>query len=167
MYTLHPPTHTVNCRQVVAYSTASEDMDVENISSYPNDSETGLSKSEQIEMAIGHVNAAFLILFFIVGLPWNALVVGIILKKKLFIRPSLMLMLNLAVTNFLVCLLVMPFPILFGIIANLREDADKMCQAGVLLVMLPSLSIHTVAIMSIDRFIYLKNPTTYKQIVFS
>ena len=69
--------------------TASEDMDVENISSYPNDSETGLSKSEQIEMAIGHVNAAFLILFFIIGLPWNALVVGIILKKKLFIRPSL------------------------------------------------------------------------------
>ena len=32
----------------------------------------------------GYVSAAFLILFFIIGLPWNALVIGIILVKKLF-----------------------------------------------------------------------------------
>ena len=40
----------------------------------------------------------FLILFFIIGLPWNALVIGIIFRKNLFTRPSVMLMLSLAIT---------------------------------------------------------------------
>ena len=56
---------------------------------------------------IGPINAAFMLLFFLVGVPWNLLVIGVIVKKKLFTRPSVMLMLNLAIVNLLVCLLVM------------------------------------------------------------
>ena len=63
----------------------------------------------------GFINAAFSILFFLVGLPWNALVIGIILKKKLFTRPTYLLLLNLAIANFLVCMLVLPFTIIFGL----------------------------------------------------
>ena len=65
---------------------------------------------------IGPINAAFMLLFFLVGVPWNLLVIGVIVKKKLFTRPSVMLMLNLAIVNLLVCLLVMPFTMFCGVL---------------------------------------------------
>ena len=112
---------------------------------------------------VGYVIAAFVLLFFMIGLPWNVLVIGIILKRKLFTQPSLMLMFNLAVTNFLACLLIMPFAIVLGILPKgmILTDLDKVCQIGVLLVLLPGVSQYTVALMSVDRVIYLKKPLTY------
>ncbi len=114
----------------------------------------------------GRVNAAFTLLFYVLGLPWNILVIGIILKRKLFTRPSVMLLLNLAISNFFVCLLIMPVSILVGIDAEgvfkTEEVADKLCQSGVLLVLLPQVSTYTIALMSVDRVIYLKKPLTYE-----
>ena len=122
-------------------------------------------------VTIGRVNAASIILLLLTGLPWNALVIAVIVKKKLYTRPSVMLMLNLAVVNFLVCLLIMPFPIVLGILVkhSLERVSNKMvkkvCQTGILLALLPAASIYTVALMSVDRAIYLKKPLSYGQIV--
>ena len=118
----------------------------------------------------------FLFLFFIIGLPWNALVIGIILKKKLFTRPSIMLMLNVAISNFLTCLLAMPFSLVVSLLAKSNSYRDrfmtddfmifnKICQASFLYVWFQSVSIFTVAMMSLDRVIYLKKPLTYEGIV--
>ena len=72
----------------------------------------------------GNITAGFALLFFLVGLPWNALVIGIILKKKLFTHPTYMLMLNLTIANLLVCVLVLPLFIVTGFIgrAMLKEN---------------------------------------------
>lgn len=109
------------------------------------------------------------------GILWNALVIGIILKKKLFTQPSVMLMLNLAIANLLVCLLIMPFPVIFGILVvsgqfeSIGETestvADGFCQTGILLGLLPSLSFYTISLMTMDRVIYLRKPLTYVHIV--
>ena len=118
----------------------------------------------------------FLFLFFIIGLPWNALVIGIILKKNLFTRPSVMLMLNLAISNFLTCLLAMPFHLVVSLLAKSisyrdRSMADdfmifnKICQASFLYVWFQLVSVFTVAMMSLDRVIYLKKPLTYEGII--
>ena len=40
--------------------------------------------------AVGSVNASFMLLFFLVGVPWNLLVIGVIVEKKLFTRPNLL-----------------------------------------------------------------------------
>jgi hypothetical protein len=82
-----------------------------------------------------------------------------------------MLMLNLAVVNFLVCLLIMPFPIVLGILVDYSLDpvddemVKKACQTGILLALLPAASIYTVALMSVDRAIYLKKPLRYGRII--
>ena len=118
----------------------------------------------------------FLFLFFIIGLPWNALVIGIILKKNLFTRPSVMLMLSLAISNFLTCLLAMPFHLVVSLLAKSNSYRDrfmaddfmifnKICQAGFLYIWFQSVSTLTVAMMSLDRVIYLKKPLTYEGIV--
>ena len=118
----------------------------------------------------GRVQSPVILLFFIIGLPWNALVIGIILKKKLFTRPSVMLLLNLATVHFLVCLLVMPFPVVLGILAGSFSVEDfpaynKVCQSGVLFILFQLVSINTVAMLSVDRVIYLKKPLTYERII--
>jgi hypothetical protein len=114
----------------------------------------------------GYINAAFMLVFFTIGLPWNALVIGIIFNKKLHTRPSVMLLLNLAVNHLLICLLIMPITFLFGVgYEGIHRERQKVCRTGVTFVWLPSVSIYTVALMSVDRVIYLKKPLTYTRIV--
>lgn len=61
------------------------------IRNYTDEYEGFLIKMQR-GIVIGCVHAAFIALFFVIGLPWNALVIGIILRKKLFTQPPLMLM---------------------------------------------------------------------------
>ena len=128
--------------------------------------------TRRIERGIvaGRVQSPVILLFFIISLPWNALVIGIILKKKLFTRPSVMLLLNLATVNLLMCLLVMPFPVVLGILAkSFRVDDfpaySKVCQSSILFNLFLLVSIYTVAMLSVDRVIYLKKPLTYQHII--
>jgi hypothetical protein len=121
-----------------------------------------------------NVNTSIILLLFVIGVPWNALVIAIILRKKLFTVPSMTLMLNLAIVNFFVCLFIYPPTIVFSIKLSkqnfiiTRRDITiltQACQSGILLVLLPSLSVYTVALMAVDRVIYLSKPLSYERIV--
>ena len=118
----------------------------------------------------GYGISVVLSLYFIIGLPWNIVVIGIIIAKRLFTQPALMLMLNLAVTNCLIFVVVMPFNITTGIAGEfVFGSSDRMrcsaCKIGIALIILPIVSAHTLSLMAVDRFIYLKKPVTYSQIV--
>ena len=118
----------------------------------------------------GYAIAAFVILFLLLGLPWNLFVICAIIKKRLYSQPIIMLMLNLAITNLLVCILVMPFNIVSGIASEyVFGESDlvrcRVCQTGIITIILPLTSVHTLCLMSIDRFIYLKRPMMYSEIV--
>ena len=142
---------------------------------YSGDNFSGYHNDSAHNPALQYPLTILLFLFFIIGLPWNALVIGIILKKKLlFTQPSVMLMLNLAISNFLTCILAMPFLLVVTLLANSNRDRfmaddfmifNKICQASFLYVWFQLVSIFTVAMMSLDRVIYLKKPLTYEEIV--
>ena len=53
------------------------------------------------EKVNGRVSAAFMLLFVVVGLPWNILVVITILWKKLYYQSTTMLLLNLVSADIL------------------------------------------------------------------
>lgn len=137
----------------------------------PGDEDVNITNpAYNASFVVGRVNAAIVLLFVIIGLPWNAIVIGIILKQKLFTRPSVMLLLHLAIANFLVCLVFMPFHIVLGILVKGFEPTEfaileKACQVFVLQILLVIASIYIVALMSVDRVIYLKIPMTYEHIV--
>lgn len=118
----------------------------------------------------GYAISAIVIIFFLLGVPWNLLVIGAIIKKKLYTQPIIMLMLNLALTNLLVALLVMPFNIVSGIRGEYTfGESDqircRVCQTGMVIILLPWVSVHTLSLMAVDRFIYLKQPLKYVTIV--
>lgn len=121
-------------------------------------------------VAIGYAISAVMILYLLVGLPWNSLVVGIIIKKRLFTQPAVMLILNLAIANFLVYIFVMPFNIVTGIAGEYVFGSSdrvrcRVCQLGVAIVLFALVLTHTLCLMAIDRFIYLKKPLKYCSLV--
>lgn len=116
-----------------------------------------------------NVIAAFLTLFFVIGLPWNLLVIAAIIKERLYVQPSVILLLNLAIADLLMCLLVMPFNIVSGIAGEfIFGDNDivrcRVCQTGFILTLLTFSSFHIVTLMSVDRLIYIMKPIEYYNI---
>ena len=115
----------------------------------------------------GYATSVIVSLIFLTGVPWNLFVIRTIVRKKLYDNnPTIMLLLNLAITNLLLGLLVMPFNIITGfsgeyLFGNNDIDRCHVCQTGVFLIILPWLSVHTISLMSFDRFVYLKWPLNY------
>lgn len=96
------------------------------------------------------------------GLPWNGVVIAIIVKKQLYKEePAIVLLLNLAITDLLLCLLVIPFNLVPGITGEFsfgNSDAVrcKVCQAGVVFIILMLVLLNNFALMSIDRLVYIR-----------
>ena len=112
------------------------------------------------------VSASVNLLFFLIGVPSNLLIIGSILKQKLYKEPTYILLLNLAIVDFLVCSTVMPFTVVSGfagrwIFGGTNYIRCKVCQLGILLSLFGSLSIHLRALLSLDRFVFIRFALKY------
>ena len=114
--------------------------------------------------------SGFLILFMLIGIPWNLLLFVIIIKKHLFKQPAILLLLNLAITNLLLCMIVMPMiiiPALAGefIFGSSDYARCRVCHLTLIMSILLLMSVHNIALLSLDRFLYVKKPLQYQNIV--
>lgn len=119
------------------------------------------------KLAARYAITVICILLVALGLPWNILVIANIVKKKLYVnQPTIMLLLNLAVINISVCVLVIPFNIVTGITGEFSfGDNDvtrcKVCQTGVIYLMLTFAGLNNFALLSVDRLIYIRMAVSY------
>ncbi len=110
--------------------------------------------------------AVTFMLFMLVGLPWNLLVMGIIVKQRLYQQPTIILLLNLVVTDFLT-LLTLAVTTSTGIAGEFalgRSDQVKceICRLELLASkVLGASSNLTVAMIAFDRFFFLYKPLHY------
>ena len=116
----------------------------------------------------GQVLAVFLLIFELLGLPWNILVVITIFKEKLYHQPTIILLLNLLAADLFV--LAYPSPILMitgfageFIIGSSDRVRCGMCRLGFALLIPFYSSFFTVALMSLDRFFYIYKPFQYER----
>ena len=112
------------------------------------------------------------LIFLVIGLPWNAAVIISIFRKRLYREPTMMLILNLTVSNLLTCALILPFAIITGIAGEFIYGASdrarcQICQLGVIYSILTLASLDTLALISVDRFLYITQPLRYQKIVTS
>ena len=122
-----------------------------------------------------HTSSAFgmsvvLTLMFVIGVTWNLIVIATIIKKRLFKIPSVLLLLNLAVTDLLFCLLVMTFSIVTGFAGEyIFGKSDYMrcqvCKFNIILILLMTESIFSLLHLTIDRLVYLKKPLHYNSLI--
>ena len=118
----------------------------------------------------GYVTAIFFLLFILFGLPWNVLVLVTVVKKKLYRQPSILLLLNLIVTD--IAFLVIPVPSLMVtgfageyIMGNTDWLRCQTCPVAFETLTLMYNSLFTIVMMSVDRFLYIYKPLQYDRIV--
>ena len=109
-------------------------------------------------------------IYILLGILLNLVVIGIILKKRLFKQPAVLLLLNLTVTNFLMCVLVLPFNAISAlaggfIFGNSDRVRCEICKTGNLFTAMLLVSVYSVTLLSVDRFLYVKRPMKYDRIV--
>ena len=118
----------------------------------------------------GYLLASIMSLFLLLGTSFNLVVTAIIVKKRLYTQPTFILLLNLSVTDFFLCVLVMPFHVVTGFSGEFIFGGSdyvrcKVCKIAVIVPILISQSLYSVSLLSIDRFIFIKKPLHYHRIV--
>ncbi len=109
-------------------------------------------------------------IFVLIGLPANVILIFGLVYKRLYKDPTHILLLNLAISDFLVCLLVMPPTIVSGAAGGFifgRSDYTRcqICQLGLVNVALTVFSVNILGLISLDRFIFIRVPLHYNKIV--
>ena len=118
-------------------------------------------------------NAITAISFFVmvVGLFCNCLYLLIIVKKRLYVeKPTIVLLINLAVINIIICIFVLPFNVATGIIRGFyygQSDAIRchVCRLGVVYVAALFAALTNLSLLSVDRLVYIRMAIKYENIV--
>ena len=108
-------------------------------------------------------------LILAVALGWNIFIIVVfILKRGLLKEPANILLFTLAIVDVLICVIVVPGPIVVtaanGEFVLGRNDQIRcaICDMqGFFFIFLTTLSVHLLALLSIDRCILLSNPLKY------
>ena len=125
-------------------------------------------ESNGVENGYWCATAALFIL--LCGAPLNVFVIAAILWKTLYKNTSVIPMLNLAISNLIVCILILPFIIVSGYSSEFVFGSSDyvrciFCSMGSANITLPMVSSYTLALMSVGRLLYLKKPLRYSSIV--
>ena len=120
----------------------------------------------------GLVTAVFLLLFLVIGLPWNLLVIVTIVKQKLYTQPTIILLLSLVITDLVLLVFVIPVIIVTGIAGEyIFGDSDnvrcKTCITGSMGHAFSLMSVYNITLMSCDRFLFIYRPMKYERWVTS
>ena len=116
----------------------------------------------------GYITAAIFLLFLVAGLPWNLMLIVTIFKRKLYHRPTLLLLLNLAIIDTLWLVLLTPLQVLTAIKGEFfLGDSDSVrcsaCSIGVIPTFFAISSLFTITLMSMDRFLFIYKPFYYER----
>ena len=116
-------------------------------------------------------SAAILLTFILVGVPSNLLILVSILRQRLYREPTYIFLLNLAIADLLMCLLYMPFTVVAGFTGGFNFGSTdsvrcSLCQfLGILFLLFSYFTVHTLALISLDRFLFIKFPLKYPKLV--
>ena len=94
-----------------------------------------------------------------------------IFYQKLYKESTHILLLNLAISDLLVCILVIPLTVVTGFAGEfIYGESDyarcQMCQAtGPIYIVLTVFAVKVLGLLSIDRFIFIKFPLRYETVV--
>ena len=130
-------------------------------------SATGIKEVENSS----YVTTAFLIIFWIIGVPSNILIIVAILKKRLYKKkPTFIILLNLSIADLLMCLIVMSLNIIIGlagefIFGNSDYERCRACSIGGLFFTFQLVPYHLIGILSIDRLLFIRFPLKYRELI--
>ena len=120
--------------------------------------------------ATATATAAILLVYMVLGIPCNLFVIVTILYKKLYKEPLYILLLNLVINDLILCLTFIPMNIVSGFAGEfIFGTSDIMrchvCKVAVIVSVFINMTLHLLALITIDRFIYFQFPFHYSRLV--
>lgn len=118
------------------------------------------------------VVGVLILIFFIIATVWNLfIIITFFAKHSLLKEPANIFLLNVAITDLLICLTTMVFSFVtaFGqefVFGSSDVTRCTVCgMSGFFIVFLIFVSLHLLMALSIDRFILLSRPLRYKRLM--
>ena len=120
----------------------------------------------------GLATACFLLLLFIVGFPLNCVVAIVILWNKLYEQPTHVLLFSLILSDSIMLLTIVPQGVITGfageyIFGSSDHVRCQFCHIGVIFTWFTLMSLFTIGLMSLDRFLFIYMPLRYEKIITS
>lgn len=117
----------------------------------------------------GTATAVVLLVFMVVGLPCNLLIIVSMLWKRLYQQPAHILLLNLAINDLLMCVTYLPINITSAFAGEFIFGSNDVvrchvCQLGVIFVIFAHFNFFIIALLALDRFLFIKFPLQYNRI---
>ena len=113
--------------------------------------------------------AFFYILFFLIAFIWNLFIlIMMCVRRKIFKEAAHVFLANLVLLDFLVAVFVMSFPIISSIQGEWILGANDIVRCytcdvtGFFVTFLVDMSVHVLAVLSVDRVLHLAWPLKYK-----
>ena len=118
---------------------------------------------------LAYITASLTLLLFLVGLPSNLLIMINIVWQRLYQDSTYVLLLHLAIVDFLLCVTVMPFTIISGfagefIFGSTDIARCRTCNVGLAVIFFLNLNVYTLALLSVDRLLFIKFAIKYYKI---
>ncbi len=116
----------------------------------------------------GIATGLILLFYLLIGVPSNFLVGAIMLWKKLHKQPTHILLLNLILCDIVLLLTIMPQGMVTGfagefIFGGSDHTRCQFCHTGVIFTWFSIMSLCTIALMSVDRFLFIYRPLHYEK----
>ena len=152
---------TFNRTSSVFYSCFDEDL-----SSTEVTPERWTTPDSESSLATGIV----LLIYIILGIPLSLFLIISILYKKLYKQPTHIVFLALIFNDLFICLTYIPINIISAFAGEFifgNDDVTRchVCQTGVIFVIFIHINLFLVALLSIDRFIFIRFPMYYPRLV--
>lgn len=114
--------------------------------------------------------AVVLLIFMLVSIPANTLIIVVMIWKKLYRQPTHILLLNLTINDLLHSVTYMLLNFISAVTGEFifgNSDVTRcyVCKTGVLFIIFANFNLHILALISIDRFLFIKLPFQYNRLV--
>ena len=113
--------------------------------------------------------AFFYLLFFLIAFFWNLFIlIMMCVRRKIFKEAAHVFLANLVLLDFLVAVFVMSFPVISSIQGEWILGTDDLSRCytcnvtGFFVTFLVDMSVHVLAVLSLDRVLHLAWPLKYK-----
>ena len=113
--------------------------------------------------------AFFYLLFFLIAFFWNLFIlIMMCVRRKIFKEAAHVFLANLVLLDFLVAVFVMSFPVISSIQGEWILGTDDLSRCytcnvtGFFVTFLVDMSVHVLAVLSVDRVLHLAWPLKYK-----
>ena len=111
-----------------------------------------------------------LLIYLVLGIPFSLFLIISILWRQLYKQPIHIVFMALATNDLFVCLTYFPINVISAFAGEFifgTNDVTRchVCMTGVIYVIFTHLNLFLVALLSLDRFLYIKFPLKYPELV--